>query len=324
MKNFFAVFFLITVALQASFAQTEPKPTEWKEIGQPENEFSVEFPVDYEFFESAAGKPSQASRRYSKIADGAYFYIFSDHEKSAWQNEFVLKFADNYQQTGKSEVISGFETEKYFFTDNEGFFHNILFVKGKSRFYIFQTVSAFEENPGVERFFKSLKLKPVSSDSDATENKTSQEVVITIPDGETDLDSKDPAIKVKTKDVTGLTVNGTGRGNGIGNGLGAAIVVKPTPAPTDAKVTSGIKISSKPKSLYTDLARFYQISGKVVLRVTFMANGTIGAITPISKLPFGLTQQAVIAARGIQFEPALREGVPYSVSRPVEYTFTIY
>ena len=61
-----------------------------------------------------------------------------------------------------------------------------------------------------------------------------------------------------------------------------------------------------------------------MLRVTFSANGSIGGITPISKLPFGLTEEAIKAARGIRFEPAMKESVPYSVTKPVEYTFTIY
>jgi len=80
----------------------------------------------------------------------------------------------------------------------------------------------------------------------------------------------------------------------------------------------------KPRAHYTDWARKGQTQGKVVLRVTFMANGGIGAISVVSGLENGLTEQAIAAAKRLLFIPASRNGVRYSVVKPVEYTFTIY
>lgn len=88
-------------------------------------------------------------------------------------------------------------------------------------------------------------------------------------------------------------------------------------------VASSVKIISKPRADYTEEARFNQVQGKVVLRVVFTAKGEIGGIFPVKELPDGLTEQAIAAARKIKFKPATRDGVPYSVSKPVEYTFTI-
>jgi TonB family protein len=119
--------------------------------------------------------------------------------------------------------------------------------------------------------------------------------------------------------------NGNGNGNGDGDGDGDnAPTVKATPKPAPIGPTEGVKILSKPRANYTDAARQNQVQGKVVLRVTFSANGSIGNISVISGLGNGLTEQAIAAARGIRFEPAKRGGVPYSVTKPVEYTFTIY
>jgi TonB family protein len=115
---------------------------------------------------------------------------------------------------------------------------------------------------------------------------------------------------------------GDGEGDGTGDGTGdpnKLVVVKKPVGPTE-----GVKILSKPRANYTDAARQNQVQGKVVLRVTFSANGSIGNISVISGLGNGLTEQAIAAARGIRFEPAKRGGVPYSVTKPVEYTFTIY
>jgi TonB family protein len=86
----------------------------------------------------------------------------------------------------------------------------------------------------------------------------------------------------------------------------------------------GVKIVSKPRAIYTDEARTNQIQGKVVLRVTFSVNQQIGAISIVSGLPDGLTEQAIAAARNIKFEPAKQNGKPISVTKLIEYTFTIY
>jgi TonB family protein len=93
--------------------------------------------------------------------------------------------------------------------------------------------------------------------------------------------------------------------------------------PVRSELTS-LKILAKPRANYTDAARANQVQGTVRVRVTFLANGEIGSISPVSSLPDGLTEQAIAAARQIKFEPAKRAGIPMSVTKVVEYTFTIY
>ncbi len=121
--------------------------------------------------------------------------------------------------------------------------------------------------------------------------------------------------------------NGDGNGNGDGKGDGDNNRTPPDvkiPPVKPAGPTVGVKIIAKPRANYTDAARQNQVQGKVVLRVTFSANGSIGAISVISGLGNGLTEQAIAAARGIKFEPAQKAGQAVSVTKPVEYTFTIY
>jgi TonB family protein len=121
--------------------------------------------------------------------------------------------------------------------------------------------------------------------------------------------------------------SGSGRGNGNGGGTGDGSGVPkppPPPKPVPVGVTESIKIISKPQPRYTDAARQNQVQGTVTVKVTFNANGSIGSIAPVSGLPYGLTEQAIAAARSIKFEPAKRNGVPYSVAKTIAYTFTIY
>jgi TonB family protein len=125
------------------------------------------------------------------------------------------------------------------------------------------------------------------------------------------------------------TGNGNGNGDGDGDGEGPGGGGNPPPAfkkpePKPVGPTEPVKIISKPRANYTDAARTNNIQGVVRVKVTFLANGTIGSISPVSNLGYGLTEQALAAARSIRFEPAKKGGVPYSVTKVVEYTFTLY
>ena len=66
------------------------------------------------------------------------------------------------------------------------------------------------------------------------------------------------------------------------------------------------------------------IQGSVTLKVTFLANGGIGSVTPVSGLPYGLTEQAIMAARRMVFLPFKRNNTTVSVTKTVVYSFSIY
>ena len=83
-----------------------------------------------------------------------------------------------------------------------------------------------------------------------------------------------------------------------------------------------IKILEKPRPQFFDGQDCSQ--GKVLLRVTFLDSGEIGRISVISGLTKGKTESSVEAAKKIKFIPAMKDGKPVSVAKPVEYIFTIY
>ncbi|HEV7699132.1 MAG TPA: energy transducer TonB [Pyrinomonadaceae bacterium] len=116
---------------------------------------------------------------------------------------------------------------------------------------------------------------------------------------------------------------GSGNGNGNGNGTGDGDDGNGAP-PRAVGVTQGIKIISKPRPGYTDTARQQNIQGTVILRVTFLANGSIGGVSAVKGLGSGLTEQAIAAAKRISFEPAKINGVAQSVTKQIEYSFSIY
>lgn len=118
--------------------------------------------------------------------------------------------------------------------------------------------------------------------------------------------------------------NGFGNGNGNGNGNGDGDGDEGLGAPPKAGPSSGLQVTYKPKPSYTDAARQNQVQGKVTLRVTFLASGSIGGVSTIKGLPYGLTEQAIAAARSMRFTPAMVNGVRRDTVRTVEFSFAIY
>lgn len=85
-----------------------------------------------------------------------------------------------------------------------------------------------------------------------------------------------------------------------------------------------LKITSKPRATHTDASRKNCVEGKVFLRLTFFSDGTVGNIKVIKGLPFGLSKQAIEAAKKIKFEPQLKNDKPISVTKKIEYGFWLY
>ena len=93
---------------------------------------------------------------------------------------------------------------------------------------------------------------------------------------------------------------------------------------TPKEVSVKARVLSKPEPQYTPEARGKQITGTVVLRAIFAANGRVVGIRVVSGLPGGLTEQAIYAARQIKFIPAIKDGRPVSMFIQLEYNFNLY
>jgi TonB family protein len=124
---------------------------------------------------------------------------------------------------------------------------------------------------------------------------------------------------------TALFVNaqGTGQGNGSGSGSGSGMGDRSSAANKNSK-NKALYITSKPRVAYTETARNSDVQGTVTLKVEFKKTGKIGKISVVSGLPYGLSEQAVKAAEKIEFQPAVKNGKPITVTKTVQYTFTLY
>lgn len=127
----------------------------------------------------------------------------------------------------------------------------------------------------------------------------------------------------------GGNVGGGDRAEG-GGGSGGGRGGNPNPAPDPNRIfktselTRRIQIVSKPEPGYTEDARKNNIQGTVSLRVLFASNGTVSSVSPLKRLPDGLTEKAIAAAKQIKFVPAEKDGRKVSTWAQVNYAFNIY
>ena len=89
-------------------------------------------------------------------------------------------------------------------------------------------------------------------------------------------------------------------------------------------VTVKARILSKPEPSYTERARAAGVTGTVVLRAVFTADGTVKHFIVVKSLPYGLTEASLAAARKIKFVPASVEGKPVAMYIQLEYNFNIF
>jgi TonB family protein len=90
------------------------------------------------------------------------------------------------------------------------------------------------------------------------------------------------------------------------------------------EVTAKARVLKKQEPSYTERARQNQVSGTVILRAVFAADGQVKHIIVVRGLPDGLTEQSIAVARKIKFIPAMKDGKAVSMWMQLEYNFNLY
>jgi TonB family protein len=66
--------------------------------------------------------------------------------------------------------------------------------------------------------------------------------------------------------------------------------------------------TNRPRPNYTELARMNRVQGIVRLRLQVDDKGVVRKIKVLTNLPYGLTQEALVAAAQLRFKPAMKDG----------------
>jgi TonB family protein len=83
-------------------------------------------------------------------------------------------------------------------------------------------------------------------------------------------------------------------------------------------------IAFKPEPSYTEAARQNALTGSVLLKAIFTADGAVTNIKVASGLPYGLEENAIEASKKIKFIPAMKNGKLVSTWMQLEYNFNLY
>lgn len=110
---------------------------------------------------------------------------------------------------------------------------------------------------------------------------------------------------------------GTGRGGGHG-GAGDG-----PPGEVGFGTASGISYAHQVKPAYPPLARRFNREGRVLLRLTVAETGALVNVDILEDPGFGLAAAAVEAVRRSRFNPARREGKPFTAQALLPVRFTL-
>jgi len=323
MKRFLALASTMLFLLTVCFGQPGPEQkVRWTSFVPTKEPFAAEVPVPLDIHAS----DDDSQRFYSGKINGTYFFVFSEKVGKKVTSRAALQFAHSYQAEARAETFGVVKADRFEFKDDEGYFHVVLYFVSNQRDYLMHCLSRVEKDSLITRFYRSLRIfdqKQTNStdaseepEASATDPQPSGPVQMVAPGNSTD-----PGLGSGSGSGSSRGA-GSGSGAGTGNGNGGGVGAGSTPSPTVP--SSPLKILAKGPAGYTDMARIYNIQGVVRMRVTFTANGSIGSVVPISFLPFGLTKNAIKAAKAMRFQPRTVNGIPVSVAKIVEYSFSIY
>jgi tetratricopeptide (TPR) repeat protein len=90
------------------------------------------------------------------------------------------------------------------------------------------------------------------------------------------------------------------------------------------EVTKKPVIQKKSEPGYTEEARKFQLEGTEVVKVVLGHDGKVKLVVPLNYLKFGMSELVVKAAKGIQFLPATKDGLPVDTVIEAEYNFRLF
>jgi TonB family protein len=296
--------FLILLCLFAvcALAQNENynAPVKWERYKVSEREVSVLFPKLPVVIENSNLCNEEETSQYAAYAEGIVYGLnitYKTKRKDAQSGcSEKRKFSERSFTERIKEIKSELKTSEETKVRQNGF--DAVKIKGSlftywfindldnKRWFELWITEREESNPNIKNFVESFRIKASLQDIEISKgsNRTLGDEAAT---NEKTTISKDEN-KTKNSEIIPM------------------------------------RLILKPRASYTDAARQTHVQGTVRVRATFLASGGIGSVSPITDLPYGLTEQAIAAVRKIVFIPAKKNGVNISVTRVVEYSFSIY
>ncbi len=291
MKRILSAVFLLAMCAPAVMAQTQKGAAPWKRYTVKGEAFSVTFPTlpAMATYEEHVDRLETVRRRrvLGAYADGLVYAVScSDNSKT---RELLEDFIEEEIFTHSTfDRTSEKDLKRNGFEGKQYFAPDkvpgtIQIFSTGNAIYLFRVFGAPATDTRVQQYFSSIALGKRASGIEVTDGLGVP--YESEPKAETDLNNANPLLN---REVTRKAV----------------LVMKPEP-------------------VYTEEARQNAISGTVVLKVVFSSDGNVVNIRTVTGLPYGLTGNAIEAARKVKFVPAARDGKFVSTFMQLEYNFNL-
>ena len=92
---------------------------------------------------------------------------------------------------------------------------------------------------------------------------------------------------------------------------------------TTKEVDVKARLTERTEPKYTREARRIGVQGVVAVKLLLLPDGKIDRVRVVRRLPYGLTENAILAACEIKFTPAMKAGQPVAQWAQIEYVFRL-
>jgi TonB family protein len=295
-----AVMILCALAAVVETAAAQEPPTsssslpslpDWKTYTVKGEEFSVSLPVMPAMTTQTMRDFTLNKQRQQRVigayADGVVYVILT-FENSKWRQslkDLIAEMPGDHSGMTRNLTLGSFSGREYEFQDGDRRGVSQFYITDRN-IYLFKAVGSGLGNPdmAIPKFLSSIRLEKRPKG-------------IELVDGPGEQWNSNPS---KTNEDSEARVF------------------------SGKEVTRKASVFTKPEPSYSEAARKNQLTGTVVLRAVFTSSGAVANIKAVSGLPFGLTEQAIAAAKQLKFIPAIKDGHFVSMFIQLEYNFNLY
>ncbi|MDQ4123861.1 MAG: energy transducer TonB [Acidobacteriota bacterium] len=302
------VIFCFVVLAGAAFAQdaqtisSEKQIGEWHKLKSANLEFSFEMPAGYSYFFDAGGFVA---------SENSNSYFMKEMQLINNYHDRTLMSVEIYRTTQRKSAIDAMldfqnlraDAEKLNIPDFVGREFNARgddwtrttrYIASKTHLYIISAATREKNNSTFQRFLSSVRF------NDNTDSAANTILISSLKSVEPEVSFENPK---DNKAAAAKSPSGT-----------------QTPEPDVTKLA----VIGTPRVSYTNQARQEGTTGTLRLRLTFSPSGSVSKIAVLQELPGGLMRQAALNALRFKFLPQEKGGKPVSVSKVVEFRFSMY